>query len=82
MNLWTRDVLVLALLVVLFALLLVLHLFLWLHSLRAPGVPRLLRFFTFLPPLAAVAGYRAGARFTSILWLIVLVAYLVLRSRA
>ena len=82
MNLWNRDVFVLGSLVVLFALLLVLHLFLWLHSLRAPGVPRWLRWFTFIPPLACVAGFRAGARFTSVLWLIVLVAYLVLRSQA
>jgi len=82
MNLWTRDVIVLALLVVLFALLVVLHLFLWLHSLRAPGVPRLLRVLSIIPPLAAASGFRSGARFTSVLWLIVLVAYLVLRSRA
>lgn len=83
MNLWNRDVIVLGLVVVLFALLAVLHLYLWLHSLRAPGVPRWLRFFTIIPPLACVAGLRkGGARFSSVLWLIVLVAYLVLRSQA
>ena len=82
MNLWNRDVLVLVLLVVLSALLIVVRLFLWWHSLRASGLPRWLRIFSFIPPLACVAGFRSRARFSSVVWLIVLVAYLVLRSQA
>jgi hypothetical protein len=82
MNVWNRDSIVLVTLVGLFALLLVLHVYLWLDSLRARKVPKLLRFFTWLPPLACVAGFWAGARVVPVLWCIVLIAYLVLRSQA
>ena len=73
---------VLVLLVVLSALLLVLHLYLWWHSVRAHSLPRWLRILSFIPPLACVAGFRSRARFSSVVWLIVLAAYLVLRSQA
>jgi hypothetical protein len=82
MNVWNRDSIVLVVLSGLFALLMVLHVFLWLRSLRASGVPKLLRWFTWLPPLACVAGFWSGARFVSVLWCVVLIAYLVLRSVA
>ena len=82
MNVWNRDSIVLVTLVGLFALLTVLHVYLWLDSLRGPKVPKLLRFFTWLPPLACVAGFWSGARVVPVLWCIVLIAYLVLRSQA
>jgi hypothetical protein len=82
MTVWNRDSIVLVVLIGLFALLTVLHVFLWLRSLRARGVPTLLRWFTWLPPLACVAGFWSGARFVPALWCIVLIVYLVLRSQA
>ena len=81
MNLWTRDSVVLLLLIGLFALLLLLHVLLWLRSLRAAAVPKVLRYFTWLPPLACVAGFWSGARLAPALWCIVLIVYLVLRSQ-
>jgi hypothetical protein len=82
MNVWNHNSIVLVTLIGLFALLLLLHVYLWLDSLRARQLPKLLRFFTWLPPLACVAGFWAGARVLPVLWCIVLIAYLVLRSYA
>lgn len=82
MHFWNRDSVVLLSLIGLFALLLLLHVFLWLRSLRAMGVPRVLRYFTWLPPLACVAGFWSGSRFAPALWCVVLILYLVLRSVA
>jgi hypothetical protein len=82
MNLVNRDSIVLVSLIALFALVILLHVFLCLKSLRASGVPKLLRYFTWLPPLACVASFWSGARVMPVLWCIVLVAYLVLRSQA
>jgi hypothetical protein len=82
MTVWNHDSVVLALLIALFALIALLHVLLWLRSLRANGVPKLLRWFTWLPPLACVAGFWAGQRVVPALWCIVLIVYLVLRSQA
>jgi hypothetical protein len=82
MNLWTRDTIVLGSLVLLGAAFAVLHISLWLHSLRAPALPAALRWLSWLPPLTPVAGFRSGARFLSVLWCIVAIAYLVLRTQA
>jgi hypothetical protein len=82
MTVWNRDSMTLTALIVLFALLVVLHLFFWLRSLRDSRVPTLLRWFTFMPPLACVASFWSGSRVLPVLWCIVLIAYLVLRSQA
>jgi hypothetical protein len=82
MTVWNRDSIMLVSLSALFALVALLHVLLWLRSLRAAGVPKLLRWFTWLPPLACVAGFWAGARVVPVLWCIVLIVYLVLRSQA
>jgi hypothetical protein len=82
MNVWNRDSMFLAALIVLFAMLVVLHVFFWLRSLRDSGVPKLLRWFTWLPPLGCVASFWSGSRFLPVVWCIVLIAYLVLRSSA
>ena len=82
MNVWNHNSIVLVTLIGLFALLLLLHVYLWLDSLRDRKVPKLLRFFTWLPPLACVAAFWAGARVVPVFWCIVLIAYLVLRSQA
>lgn len=82
MTVWNRDSMFLMALIVLFALLVVLHIFFWLRSLRDRGVPKLLRWFTWLPPLACVANFWSGSRVLPVFWCIVLIAYLVLRSQA
>jgi uncharacterized membrane protein len=82
MTVWNRDSMFLSALIVLFALLVLLHVFFWLRSLRDRDVPKLLRWFTFLPPLGTVASFWSGARVLPVLWCIVLIAYLVLRSLA
>jgi len=82
MTLWNRDSMFLSALIVLFALLVVLHLFFWLSSLRDSGVPKLLRWFAIVPPLGCVASFWSGSRVLPAFWCIVLVAYLVLRSWA
>lgn len=82
MVLWNRDVVFLGSLVVLGALLVVLHVWVWLRTLRAPRVPGWLRWFTWLPLVGPVVGIGAGPRAASALWFIVLAAYLVLRSLA
>jgi len=82
MTLWNRDSMFLLALIVLFALLVVLHVFFWLGSLRDSAVPKLLRWFTWLPPLGCVASFWSGARVLPVVWCIVLIAYLVLRSSA
>lgn len=82
MSVWNRDSMFLSALIVLFALLVVLHVFFWLRSLRDAAVPKLLRWFTFVPPLGCVASFWSGSRVLPALWCVVLIAYLVLRSRA
>jgi hypothetical protein len=82
MNLWNRDTIFLLTLIVLGALLLVLHVALCLHALRAPGLPRLLRFFSWLPVLAPLTGFMSGAPVRALLWCIVAAAYVVLRTLA
>ena len=82
MTVWNHDSILLVALIALFALLVLLHVFLWMRSLRDSGVPKLLRWFTWLPPLACVASFWSGARVVPVLWCIVLIAYLVLRSQA
>jgi hypothetical protein len=82
MTVWNRDMLLLVALTALFALLLLVHVFMWLRSWRSSRVPKLLRWFTWLPPLACVADYWVGARVVPAFWCIVLVVYLVLRSQA
>jgi len=75
-----RDLGVFVALITLGAVLVVLHLFLWLCTLRAQSVPGLLRGLACLPPLAALIALRVGPRVASVLWFVVLVAYLVLSS--
>jgi hypothetical protein len=82
MNLWNRDTQVLLGLCVLGASFLILHVALWLRVLHAPQLHPALRWLSILPPLTPVFGYRSGARVRSVLWCIVVAAYLVLRSRA
>jgi hypothetical protein len=82
MNLWNRDVGFLVALIVLGALLLVLHVWVWSRTLRAPRVPGWLRWFTWLPVVGPVVGLGYGPRLASSFWFIVLAAYLVLRSLA
>jgi hypothetical protein len=80
MNLCNRDMVWLGTLIVLGALLGVLYLWVWLRTLRAKGVPALWRWLTFVPLMAPVAAFRAGFRVPAVLWFVVLIAYLVLRS--
>jgi dolichyl-phosphate-mannose--protein O-mannosyl transferase len=82
MDLWNRDVGFLVSLIVLAALLVVLHVWVWLRTLRAPRVPGLLRWFSWLPLVGPVIGLVVGPRVASVLWFIVLAAYLVLRRLA
>jgi hypothetical protein len=83
MNLWNRDVGFLVSLVVLGALLVVLHAWVWLGTLRRESrVPAALRWFTWLPLVGPLVGLVRGPRVASALWLIVLATYLVLRSLA
>jgi hypothetical protein len=82
MNLWTWDTVSLLALIVLGALLLVLHVALALHALRAPGLPRALRYVSWLPLLAPLAGFMSGAPLMALLWCIVAAAYVVLRTLA
>ena len=64
------------------AVLAVLHIAVWLRSLRAPKVPRALRWLSWLPPITPIAGFMAGAWFLAVLWCIVAATYVVLRSQA
>lgn len=80
MNLWSREVGVLLALVVLGTLLVLLHLAICLRAFRSPSVPAWLRWLAWVPPLTPYAGLRARARFLSVTWLIVGLAYFVLRS--
>lgn len=82
MSIWNRDLSVLASLIALAALLVVLYVWVWLRTLRAPDAPKWLRLISWLPPVAPIVGFRWGARVASVLWFVVLAAYLVLRSLA
>lgn len=82
MNIWSRETLLLLSLIGTGACWLVLQVALWLRSWRAPTVPRVLRWLSWLPPITPIAGFMAGAWFLSVLWCIVAVAYVVLRSQA
>jgi len=88
MDLWNRDVGFLVSLIVLGALLGVLHVWVWLRTLRPPQAPGLLRWFrwfrwfTWLPVVGPLVGLGVGPRVASALWFIVLAAYLVLRRLA
>jgi hypothetical protein len=82
MNLWNRDTALLLALIVLGAIWAVVHVALFLKTWRLPGIPRVLRFLSWLPPLTAVAGFWGGATAWAWLWCIVGAAYLVLRSLA
>jgi hypothetical protein len=81
MNIWNRDSQVLVSLVLLGAAFGVLHVSVCLHAMRAPALPAALRWLAWLPPLTPVAGFRCGARVLSLLWCIVVCAYLVLRTQ-
>jgi hypothetical protein len=80
--LWNRDTALLLALTGLGALLGVLHIALWLRTLRSPAAPAPLRWLAILPPITVLVGFRCGARWHSVLWCVVAVAYLVLRSQA
>jgi hypothetical protein len=82
MNPWTRDTFSLLALIVLGALLVVLHVALALHAVRARGLPRALRYVSWLPLLAPLAGFMSGAPLLALLWCIVAAAYVVLRTLA
>jgi hypothetical protein len=79
---WNRDVAFLLALTLLGASFGVVHVSLWLRTLRAPGAPALLRWLAIVPPLTAIVGFRCGKRWHSVLWCIVVAAYVVLRSYA
>ena len=61
---------------------LLVHFALLIRTLRAPGVSRRLCLLAFLPPATPVAGWLAGARGLSALWIGLGVLYVVLRSTA
>jgi hypothetical protein len=82
MNPWTRDTFSLLALIVLGALLVLLHVALAMHTVRAPGLPRALRYVSWLPLLAPLAGFMSGAPLLALLWCIVAAAYVVLRTLA
>jgi hypothetical protein len=82
MNFWNPHTAMLLGLVLLGAALLVLHLALVLRTLRATGLPRALRWLSWLPPVTPVAGFWCGAKLLSLLWCIVAAAYIVLRTLA
>jgi hypothetical protein len=69
-------------LIVLGALLLQVHVWVWLRTLRAPGIPPHWRWLTWLPVVGEAVGLRFGSVVPSVLWFVVLFAYLVLRSLA
>jgi hypothetical protein len=81
-NIWNRETVLLLSLMGTGASWVVLHVAVWLRSWRAPSVPRVLRWLSWLPPITPVAGFMAGARFLAVLWCIVAVTYVVLRSQA
>jgi hypothetical protein len=82
MNPWTRDTISLLALIVLGALLVVLHVALCLHALRAKGLPRPLRWLSWIPLLAPLAGFMSGAPLLALFWCILAAAYVVLRTLA
>ena len=82
MKLWTRDTALLLALILNGMTLLIVHVAVWLRTLHAPGVPRLLRWVSWLPPFTPVAGFMSGHRFLAFLWCVVVTLYIVLRSQA
>lgn len=58
------------------------HLMLWAHVLRASQLPGWLRWLAWIPPIVAFAAWRAGARTGALVWVVLTLAYLCLRSMA
>ncbi len=79
---WNRDSLLLTGLVLVFAIWAWVHLTLCARVMRMAGVPKGLRVVAFVPPIAAILGYRGGLRGRAVLWWVLGVVYLVLRTAA
>jgi hypothetical protein len=78
---WNPDTLSFVALTLLAALWGLLHLALSLRVARTERFPLWLRALGWLPPLTPVAGFSSGARLRSIVWCVVGLAYLVIRTR-
>jgi hypothetical protein len=82
MKVWNRDTILLLTWILLGATWMVLHFALSLRVWRSHQLPVLLRWFGWLPPITPVAGLMCGAGGWAVLWCIVAIAYVVLRSFA
>ena len=80
--LWHNDGLVLLGLIVIGALWPLWHLMLALRLLRCSTLGEGLRRWAWLPPLTPIAAYLAGMRLRAVLWCVLALAYLVLRTQA
>ena len=58
------------------------HLELGLHAARTRTLATTWRWLAWLPPLTPIAGYLAGARVRAVLWVVLGLGYLVLRTRS
>ena len=77
---WTHDTVLFTALTLTAAVWALLHLSLSLRAARAESLPTWARALGFLPPLTPVAGYLGGAKVRAVLWCIVAITYLVLRT--
>jgi hypothetical protein len=77
---WTPDTVLFTALTLTAALWSILHLALSLRAARAERLPGWLRALGWLPPLTVIAGFWSGAYLRAVLWCIVAVTYLVLRT--
>ena len=80
MKIWNRDTLLLLALIVSGAAWAVVHVALFLRTLRLERVPAPLRWLSWLPPLTPIAGFWGGRSGWAVAWCVVAATYLVLRS--